>query len=349
MEVTVKAKAASVIVALAVIASVPFAIVPPAHAQDAEITPQRWNLTQYMPAMTAFYDIELQAAFDRIKERTDGLLTVKVVPNGVLPIKPADWIRAVKSGELQMSYLGGDYHAPDYPMWGILNVPYLYANSFEKRVAYDAARPILQREMHKEGVHILKFRPTANQSLNLSEQVDVFDLEGLKVRSYSKSISRIIEALGGSPISMASSEVSTAIERGTIDGVLTTASAILQLGWVDPLPYTYDIRLPLGIWTIAVNDELWHSLPAEIKEIVHEELDQWEGQIGMYAELVDMPGVFDDMAAAGGIVEVAPPEIIDLMHEKVTKPAMAEAVEKAGAVGEEILAALEAALGRELR
>jgi TRAP-type C4-dicarboxylate transport system substrate-binding protein len=299
--------------------------------------------------MTAFYDIELQAAFDRVKERTDGFLSVKVVPNGVLPIKPADWIRAVKDGDLQMSYLGGDYHATDYPMWGILNVPYLYANKFEKRLAWDAARPILQREMHKEGVHILKYRPCSNQSLNLSKKVDVFDLEGLKVRSYSKSISRIIETLGGTPISMASSEVSTALERGTIDGVLTTASAILQLGWTDPLPYTYDIHLPLGIWSICVNDDLWHSLPCDVQNIVHEELDQWEAQIAMYAQIVEMPGVFEEMAAAGAIVEVAPLELVDLMHEKVTKPALAEEVEKAGAVGEEILSALEAALGRTLR
>ncbi|MHC4310431.1 MAG: TRAP transporter substrate-binding protein [Planctomycetota bacterium] len=344
-----KAKEMSLILALVVIASVSFAIAPQVHAKDAKMKPQRWNLTQYMPAMTAFYDIELQAAFDRIKERTDGMLIVKVVPNGVLPIKPADWIRAVKSGELQMSYLGGDYHATDYPMWAILNVPYLYANKFEKRVAFDAARPILQREMHKEGVHILKYRPCANQSLNLSKKADIFDLKGLKVRSYSKSISRIIETLGGSPISMASSEVATALERGTIDGVLTTASAILQLGWVDPLPYTYDIHLPLGIWTICVNDKLWHSLPADIQGIIHEELDQWVGQIGMYAQIIDMPGIFDKMAAAGATVEVAPPKIIDLMHEQVTKPAMAEAVEKSGAVGEEILEALEAALGRKLR
>lgn len=302
-----------------------------------------------MPSMTAYYDVECQAAFDRIKERSDGFLSVKVVPNGVLPIKPADWIRAVKDGDLQMSYIGGDYHAADYPMWGVINVPYLYANKYEKRLAWDAARPILQREMHKEGVHILKYRPCANQSLNISKQKDIFDLEGLKIRSYSKPISRIIETLGGTPVSMASSEVATALERGTIDGVLTTASAILQLGWTKPLPYTYDIHLPLGIWAICVNDELWHSLPCEVQNIVHEELDQWEAQIAMYAQIVDMPGVFEDMAAAGGIVEVAPPELVDLMHEKVTKPSLAEEVEKAGAVGEEILSALEAALGRTLR
>ena len=321
----------------------------PAPAPTLALEPQEWNCTVYMPALTAYYDIEMQKAFARIKERTDGLLSVKVVPSGVLPIKPADWMRAIKAGELQMSLLGADYHASDYPMWGLLNVPYLYADKFEKRLAWDAARPILEREMLKDGIHILKYRPCPNQSLNLSKAVDVFDLEGLKVRSYSKPISLIIETLGGTPVTMASAEVATALERGTIDGVLTTASAILQLGWTDPLPYTYDIHLLLGVWTVAINDELWHSLPAEVQNIVHEELDQWEAQCAMYYQVVDMPGVFDDMTAAGAIVEVAPPELVDLMHEKVTKPTMAEEVAKAGAVGEEILSAMEAALGRKLR
>ena len=316
---------------------------------DFDMKPQEWNCTVYMPSITAFYDVEMQKAFDRIKKRTNGLLSIKVVPNGVLPINPGDWMRAVKAGELQMSLLGADYHASDYPMWGLLNVPYLYSDEFQKRLAWDAARPILQREMHKNGIHILKYRPCPNQSLNLSKAVDLFHLKGLKVRSYSKPISRIIETIGGTPVTMASSEVSTALERGTIQGVLTTASAVLQLGWTKPLPYTYDIHLPLGIWSLAINDNLWHSLPSGVQNIVYEELDQWEAQCELYCQIVDMPGVFANMAAAGAIVKKAPPEFVDLMHEKVTKPTMAEEVAKAGAVGEEILSAMEAALGRKVR
>lgn len=314
-----------------------------------DMKPQQWNCTVYMPSITAFYDVQMQKAFDRIKKRTNGLLSIKVVPSGVLPIKPADWMRAVKAGELQMSLLGADYHASDYPMWGLLNVPYLYSDEFKKRLVWDAARPTLQREMHKNGIHILKYRPCPNQSLNLSKAVDLFNLKGLKVRSYSKPISRIIETIGGIPVTMASAEVATALERGTIQGVLTTASAILQLGWTKPLPYTYDIHLPLGIWSLAINDRLWHSLPCGVQNIVHEELDQWEAQCELYCQIVDMPGVFANMAAAGAIVKKAPPEFVDLMHEKVTKPTMAEEVAKAGAVGEEILSAMEAALGRKLR
>jgi TRAP-type C4-dicarboxylate transport system substrate-binding protein len=203
--------------------------------------------------------------------------------------------------------------------------------------------------MHKDGIHILKYRPASIQSLNISKDMDIFDLKGLKVRSYSKPISRIIETMGGTPVSMASSEISTALERGTIDGVLTTASAIFQLGWTKPLPYTWDIHLLNTIWSVAVNDNLWHSLPAEVQNIVHEELDQWEAQSAMYAQIVEIPGIFEEMAAAGATVKVAPPEFIDLMHEKVTKPTMAEEVEKSGAVGEEILSALEEVLGRKLR
>jgi TRAP-type C4-dicarboxylate transport system substrate-binding protein len=316
---------------------------------DFDMKPQEWNCTVYMPSITAFYDVQMQKAFDRIKQRTNGLLSVKVVPSGVLPIKPTDWMRAVKAGDLQMSLLGADYHASDYPMWGLLNVPYLYSDEFNKRLVWDAARPILQREMHKDGIHILKYRPCPNQSLNLSKAADLFNLKGLKVRSYSKPISLIIETIGGTPVTMPSAEVATALERGTIQGVLTTASAILQLGWTKPLPYTYDIQLPLGIWSVAINDRLWHSLPSAVQNIVYEELDQWEAQSELYCQIVDIPGVFANMAAAGAIVKKAPPEFVKLMHEKVTKPTMAEEVAKAGAVGEEILRAVEAALGRKVR
>ena len=323
---------------------------PAGPAPEAPMEPQEWNCIIYMPGITVFYDIEMQTAFDRIKERTGGLLDIKVVPNGVLPIKATDWIRAISAGELEMSLIGGAYHSGDYPMWGIIDVPYIFTDKFEKRLVWDAARPILQREMEKEGVHILKYRPAPNQCLSTSKPVDVMDMKGLKVRSYSKAISLIIETMGGTAVTMASSEIATALERGTIDGVLTTAGSILALGWTKPLPYTYDIKLLISIWAVAVNKGLWDALPKDVQNIVHEELDQYEGQSLMYAQLVEMPGVFEQMLAADAkSVEVVPPEFLELMREKVTKPLMAEEVEKAGAVGEEILRALEEVLGIKLR
>jgi len=322
---------------------------PTPAAPPAQMKPQEWNLTVYMPALTAFYDTEMQTAFDRIKARTNGFLSVKVVPSGVLPIKPADWMKAVKTGDLQMSLLGGDYHAPDYPFMALLNVPYLYSNKYEKRLVWDAARPVVQREMHKDGIHVLKYRPASIQSLNISKDMDIFNLKGLKIRSYAKPISLIIETMGATPVTMASAEVSTALERGMLDGVLTTASAILQLGWTKPLPYTWDIHLLNTLWVVVVNDKLWHSLPIEVQGIVYEELDQWEAQSALFAEIVEIPSIFAQMKASGCTVKVAPATFIDLMREKVAKPTLAEELAKSGAVGEEIVTAIEKALGRKLR
>jgi len=321
----------------------------PTEPAESAMEPQQWDCTIYMPGMTVFYDIEMQKAFDRIKERTNGLLDVRVVPNGVLPITAGDWVRAVSAGDLEMCLISGGYHAGDYPMWGILDVPYLYSNKFEKRQVWDAARPILQREMEKDNVHLLKYRPAPNQCLATAKPVDVLDLNGLKVRSYSKAISMMIEAMGGTAVTMASSEVNTALERGTIEGVLTTAGSVLTMGWLDPLPYVYDIHFLLGIWVVGVNKDLWDSLPKEVQTIVHEELDQWEGQCLMYAQVIEIPGVFDEMAVSGAkSVEVVDPEFIEIMREKVTKPLLADEVSKSGAVGEEIAQAIEEALGMEL-
>ena len=302
----------------------------------------------YMAGITTFHDIEKQKAFDRIKERTNGLLDIRSVPHGALPIKSEEWLRAVGTGELAMCESSGGYHAGDFPMLGVFDVPYIFTNKMEKRVVYEAVRPIVQRELAKDGIHVLSYRPAFTQCFATTKPVDVMDLEGMKIRSYSLTIARIIEAMGGTPVPVAWAEVPSALEKGVADGLMTGADSIYSAKLHKIVTYSYDIGLIHGIWFLTVNKDLWDALPKDVQNIVHEELSQWEGLCLIYSQM-EMVNIYDQMLADGGEGhEVAPAEFFDLMRTEVTTPLMAEEVEKAGAVGQEILTAIEQALGKTL-
>ena len=313
--------------------------------------PQKWDCMMYMAGLTTYNDIQLQGAFDRIKERTDGLLDIRLTPHGALPIKESEWGRAVAKGELEMCQFSGEYNAGDYPILGVLDVPFLYTNKLEKRLVWETARPILQAYFEEEGIHCLSYIPQSGQSFCANQPVDLMNLNGLKVRSYSVMTAKMIEAMGGVPVPIAWPEAYTALERGVADALLTGTEAIYNAKIHEVVPYSYDVGLLNGVYTLAVNKELWDMLPKDVLIIVYEELAQFEGLSALYQER-NMAKVFDlmldDVAPDGGH-EVAPPEYIELVRREVSIPLMREEVEKAGPLGETLVSTLEKALGRELQ
>ncbi len=337
----------AMVLVLSLVAACAPAVAP---APEAVMEPQKWTFTVDSSNLTKFYDAELINAFARVKDRTDGLLDVRVVPNGTLPIVGQDWARAVSEGNLEGTELGGSYHAGDYPILGLIDVPYLYTTELEKYKVWEAVRPIIQREFLKEDIVILSYFPRFIQAFNTDEAVNVMDLGGKKIRSYARHIGMIIEAMGGTAVPVAWPEVYTALERGVANGLLTGADAILANKLYEVVPYTYDIGLLHGIWLVSFNKQLWETLTPDVQEVVYQELGAWQG-LSINIQAVEEKKVFDDMLAAGakGYERVTDPAFYNRMREQVTKPLLAELLAETGTVGEELVTTMEQALGKQLR
>jgi len=219
---------ASVCLTLVLVVSFGGACAKPAEAPAPApaMEPQKWDCMMYMAGLTTYNDIQLQAAFDRIKARTNGLLDMRLVPHGALPIKESEWGRAVGKGELEMCQFSGEYHAGDFPILGVLDVPFLFTNKHEKRLVWETARPIIQPYFEKQGIHCLSYIPQAGICFSANQAVDLMDLKGLKVRSFSKMTAKLIEAMKGVPVPVAWPEVYTALERGVADALVTGQEAI---------------------------------------------------------------------------------------------------------------------------
>lgn len=336
-------------VSLALVLAVPLVVACAAPAEgpapEVAMEPQKWDLT-ISGAATRFYDIELKQAVERIKERTGGLLDIRVVPSGGLPIKSEDWARAVSSGDLAMSGISGAYHAGEHPIWGLLDVPYLYTSFLEKRIVWEAVRPIFQREMEKANIYILSYYPRFIQGLATNEPVDVMDLKGKKIRSYAKHIAIIIEALGGVAVPVAWAEVYTAIQTGVVDGLLTGIDSSYHGSMYEVAPYMYDIGLIHGMWVIGVNKDLWDALPKDVQNIVHEEMAMFQG-MSIVRQPEEVNKISNDWLAAGGkgYEKIVDPAFFALLREEAAKPVLEDRLAAAGAVGEEIVTAIEQALG----
>lgn len=78
----------------------------------------------------------------------------------------------------------------------------------------------------------------------------------------------MIKLLGGSPITMTTSEVPPAVQRKVIQGVLSAAFAILGAKWSDFLDYGFIMDLHLAISLILMNEQAYQELPPDYRKIL---------------------------------------------------------------------------------
>ena len=319
----------------------------PASAQ----APQKWSVIITRPNLNAFDDAQQQVAFDRIKKRTNGQLDISTAPIGTLPIKDTEWLRALGKGDLSMAMLVGDYHAGDFPLLGLMQTPFLFRDEVEKRVAIAAAFPILEREANKLNIHLIAARAQPEIGFWATEPVsDLTDLGGRKIRAQAKLYPDMVEAAKGVPVPIPFPDAYTSLQRGLVKGIFTGFASITGAKLQEVAPYGYAIALNNQLYLLAANKAKWDALPADTKMIVVEEVAQ--AMLIIQASIPDAIASEITKQKASGLKEYtpAPSEAwLRLMTDKIAKETLKAEIARSGPSGQEIVTAMEAALGRKLQ
>ncbi len=324
----------------------------PAPAPAPAMKLQKWSYLIFGTSITSPQDVDTQAAFDRIKERTGGLLDIKISPLGEIPIKGPDQLRAVKDGEVAMFLMFGGYHAGDFPLLRMTDIPFTWFDEYEKSKVWYATLPIVQREADKLNLHILPaIRTNEKYLMMLTEPTDsVMDLEKRKMRSYSKPNGMVIEAMNGVPVNIAWGETFTALERGTADGLLTGWGPLYQNKFMEVAPYAYNISFMSNLQYIVVNKDMWEALPKDVQDIMNEEINKI-GALNLAHQAVYEQSLAGLMIA-GGLknYDPGPPSaaFFEVMSQQVTAPLITEIRAEVGPLADEMLQAIEAVLGRKI-
>lgn len=113
----------------------------------------------------------------------------------------------------------------------------------------------------------------------------VDDLRGLKISSSARIQGQLTARLNGAPISIQTTDVYEALQRGTIDGAM--------LSWAAFVPYklaevtAYHVEAPIGAWThmFFMSRAKWNALPAVAKKAL--EVNGGEAQSRAWGRYLD--------------------------------------------------------------
>ena len=188
-----------------------------------------------------------------IKAGTNGDIAV-TVHSGASLVKHPEIPRAVRTGQVQLGEIFIGIMGNTHPVFKHDNIPFL-ATSFEdaKRL-WEAAKPEVEKQLDKEGMKLLYTVPWPAQSLYTKAPVNTMsDLEGLKMRAYSPSTSRLADLMNTTPTTVQVPEIPQAFSTGIIDAMITSPSTGANGQAWDYLSHYTDIKAWIPKNVVVVN------------------------------------------------------------------------------------------------
>lgn len=274
-----------------------------------------------------------------LEEMTEGRLVLDskygLVPDAEVQLAVIDGRADI--GQFRIPWAGAAFTHLDFG-----SLPLYFSSHFDYNQALKdpAMVTLLQSEYSKLG--LVK---VSDQSAGPQDSIwggkpfaTVDDFKGRKVRTSGALQAATVKLLGGTPVTMPFAELSDAIARGTVDGIITAVPFGFQTGLSDVS--TYVSLWPMSsVFPIAlvVNKGKFDALPGDLQQIVMEWGDRMTAasQIGVKTEFAySLKGI----QMEEGVEVITPSEAELDKAVSMTKAAVDEWAKGAGPVGAEFLA-----------
>lgn len=214
------------------------------------------------------YHLGLQKFAELLSEKTNGRANVEIFPAGQLG-NESDLIEGLTMGTIDMALCNSGNLASFTDSYEVFDLPFLFRDS-------DHAHKVLDGEIGQEALASLDavgikglanwengFFCTWNNKRPIEKPED---MKGLKIRANNNPIHiAAYSALGASAITMGWSEVYTAIQNGTVDGVSVSIPSMYTANIQEVAPYISTSGEFYVTVILMMNKDLYDGLPEDIQ------------------------------------------------------------------------------------
>ena len=180
----------------------------------------------------------------RVNEQSGGTLKIEVRDGTTLANFGNSYDR-VLADVVQIGWVQPAFVAGKFPLAEITNLPFMTDDDVNCSVSLSRyyKSPVMAAEL-KDVVPVWT-SCLAQTGLHFAKQLKSdTDLSGLKLRVAGKVPSQIVDKMGGTPVSMTAESIYESLQRGTIDGMVTSWAAF------EPYKFQevafYHLEIPIG-------------------------------------------------------------------------------------------------------
>lgn len=205
---------------------------------------------------------------NRVKELTNNQVEFEYYPNEQLG-KASSMLDLTRSKTVEIGYI--TYAMDKMPLSRVAELPGAFETAKQGSLAYWKLvnELLLEKEYLKNGVRpIWAVMLPQYQVLTRDKKIESMDdFKGLKIRTTGGALDLTINALGATPVSMPGPETYTALERGTVDGVVfpITSYEPYQLNKIAKYS-TINAQMGSIVIVYAINEDVFQQLPDHVKE-----------------------------------------------------------------------------------
>lgn len=208
---------------------------------------------------------------EELEERSDGRIRVRFFPGGALA-GASELYDAVVSGVLDVAWTLPSYTPGRFPLTEVIEVPFLFWENAEQAswVLWNLYQQHEGMQQEYADVKLLGIWSNDPRAIFTREQPvrTLGDLEGLRIRALGSMEFAALEAFGAVPLGMPAPDIYDALERGVIEGVSITVSAVATFHFYDVVQHVTITNHGGGAQVVVMNLDTWNSLAPEDQELI---------------------------------------------------------------------------------
>lgn len=207
--------------------------------------------------------------FDEITKETDGTVKFNLHPNSSLA-DPEEIYDLTAAGAIEAGWSLPAYTPGKFPLSEIVELPFTFDSAEQATgVFWDLMKSSKDLSKEYEDVVVLGIYVHDPGDLFTSVAVESpDDVEGLKIRTPGALTGEVVSTLGGSPVSIAATEVYDALDRGVVDGYMTSREGVVTLGLEEVTKYATLAGFYVGPAFIVMNRETYDELSPEQRAVI---------------------------------------------------------------------------------
>ena len=110
------------------------------------------------------------------------------------------------------------------------------------------------------------------------------DFKGLKIRSFTPSMAKLIEYFGAIPVTLSFSEVYPALQRGVVDCGVTSAASGNTGKWPEVTTHLFPLAVSGSVQGHFINLDYWNKFSPESQEKLRKEFQRLEALMWEFTE-----------------------------------------------------------------
>lgn len=221
--------------------------------------------------------------FDALGETSGVDLTVNYNPMDVVGVKAPDALRMLRAGSFDVMSVQIGMASRDDPFFEGIDLIGVSTDMDALETAVNAYREVFdERLQSKFNAKVLTLWPFGPQVFYCNAPItSVADLDGLKVRSFTPSMSAMLEYFGATPITLQFSEVYPALQKGVASCGVTSPTSGNTGKWPEVTTHFLPLSVSGSVQGHFINLDTWNKFSPEEQAALTEafgelEADLWE-------------------------------------------------------------------------